>query len=853
MPTVVHIVDDDAQVRAATSFLLAGQGYPTHVYADGDEFLAQAKLRKGCVLLDLRMTGKGGLEVLKELGRREAALPVVMLSGHGNLKEAVEAMKHGAVDFLEKPYRERELIAAIERALEWAEKQRDRSHANAAAASRLQRLSPRERQVLQGLLSGRSNKAIARRLDLSPRTIEMHRANMMNDLGVSSLPEAIRLAIDAGLTPLEAEPVDTSQPAPDPVASRSALRTIQAGRGGSDPSPSSTDLLEGTTDCAFLLDEEWRFTYLNANAVAVLGSSRDLLQANIWDAFPLARDTKAWDFLQRAAADRQPCRFDFYEPDLGIWFHVSVRPIPSGLQVFFRDITRERTATASLKMTDETLRLALEAAGDGAWDWNIQTGEIVMSPRFLSRLGYDPEVIRGRLDAVRELVHPDDWPLVSQRLNDHIEGRTESYSCEYRLRGRDGSWTWNFDRGRIVERDPVSGLPSRMVGSACDVTERRRDEERAQEAFNRLALAQKNAGAGTWDFDLASGQLRLCSRSAEMHGLPHDPVPETLDVAAWEACLHPEDARRSRLALEQAIETGATFQTEFRTFSSNGFQRWVLGLGEVVRDSMDKPVRFVGLNLDITDRKEAELELERMRSELAHLSNATRVGAMASILTHELNQPLTAIANYARGIRRALSIPAPAENRDVEEPLLALERSAEFAASIVRRVRNCATLEEAALKPERLSEVIAEAVHVVAACSPRAPVPHIEIEPGADDAIIDRIQIEQVILNLLRNAQEAMAEAGIAAPATIHARRQSDGQILVRVSDRGAGIAAEVKAKLFTPFVSTKSEGMGLGLSISRTIIEAHGGSIWAEDNSPSGTALCFTLPVPVTSGTVLQ
>ena len=853
LPTIIHIVDDDVQVRGATSFLLAGQGYSTHVYADGNEFLAQAKLRKGCVLLDLRMTGKSGVEVLKELGRRDVTLPVIMLSGQGNLKAAVEAMKLGAVDFLEKPYQERELVAAIERALEWAERQRDRSHANAAAASLLQRLSARERQVLQGLLAGLSNKAIARHLDLSPRTVEMHRANMMDDLGVSSLPEAIRLAIDAGLTPLESSPVDTPPSALRPVSSRPSGRTGQAAQSKADPLPPAIDLLEGTTDCAFLLDHEWRFTYLNTNAVALLGAGRDLLRANIWDAFPLARDTKAWDLLHRAASDRQPCRFDFYEPDLGVWFHVSVRPIQSGLQVFFRDISKERTATASLKMTDETLRLVLEAAGDGAWDWNMQTGEIAMSPRFLRRLGYEPEAVPGRLDTIRELVHPDDWPAVSKRLNDHVEGRAESYVCEYRLRRRDGSWTWNFDRGRIVARDPVSGLPSRMVGSACDVTQRKRDEERAQEALNRVALAQKTAGAGTWDLDLTSGRLRLCCRSAEMHGLPHEPVPETLDAAAWEACLHPEDAGKARRALDQAVKTGATFRTEYRTFLPDGRQRWVLGLGEVVKDGADKPMRFVGLNLDITDRKHAELELERVRSELAHLSNMAGIGAMASMLAHELNQPLTAIANYARGIRRALSTRPRTDDQDVEEALLALERSAEFAGSIVRRVRKRAPLEEAALKPERLSDVIAEAVHVVSACSPTAPAPRVEIDPDADDAAIDRIQIAQVICNLLRNAQEAMAEAGIMEPATIEARRHGDGQILVRVGDRGSGIPDELKAKLFTPFVSTKAEGMGLGLSISRTIVEAHGGTIWAEENKPGGTGLCFTLPLPAASAIALQ
>lgn len=311
MPTVVHIVDDDALVRGATSFLLAGQGYPTHVYADGEEFLAEAKLRKGCILLDLRMTGLSGIDVLKELRRRGATLPVIMFSGHGSLKGAVEAMRLGAVDFLEKPYQEPELIAAIERALQWAERQRDRANARAVAASRLELLSPRERQVLQGLLAGMSNKLIARHLELSPRTVEMHRANMMNDLGVSSLSETIRLAIDAGLTPIQDNSAGNAPPAlPNRLRPASTRQPAEVER---DPLPAAAiDLLEGSTDCAFLLDHDWRFTYLNTNAIAVLGAGRDLLHANIWDAFPLARETKAWDVLHRAAVDRQPDRFDFF-------------------------------------------------------------------------------------------------------------------------------------------------------------------------------------------------------------------------------------------------------------------------------------------------------------------------------------------------------------------------------------------------------------------------------------------------------------------------------------------------------------------------------------------------------------
>jgi FixJ family two-component response regulator len=203
VPELVHIVDDDAQVRAATSYLLSSKGYTTEIYASGAEFLRDADLERGCILLDLRMPGMDGLEVQEELMSRGVLLPVVVISGHGDVGTAVKAMKLGAVDFLEKPYREEDLTAAVERALSLSGKRTDRRQSEITAAARLQELSPREVQVLQGLLGGLSNKEIARRLDLSPRTVEMHRANLMASLAVESLSEAIRLALDGNLTPLE--------------------------------------------------------------------------------------------------------------------------------------------------------------------------------------------------------------------------------------------------------------------------------------------------------------------------------------------------------------------------------------------------------------------------------------------------------------------------------------------------------------------------------------------------------------------------------------------------------------------------------------------------------------------------
>lgn len=837
MSIVIHIVDDDPQVRAATSFLLAGQGYATQVYADGEEFLAQARLADGCILLDLHMTGRSGLTLLEELPRRGVTLPVIMISGRGEMRHAVQAMKLGAVDFLQKPYQESELIGAIERALDTAKKRRGRSEARTAALARLERLSPRERQILQGLLAGLSNKAIARKLDLSPRTVEMHRANMMADLGIASLPEAIRLAIDAELAPLDSDAAAPSPPAP--------LGPERPGRGGAARAdlvlalPEVIDAIEGTTDYAFLLDDQWRFTYLNANAWGLM-SGRELIGEVIWDVFPLSAESKAYELMHKAAADRQPIRFEFFEADLGRWFDVNVRPMPSGQQVFFRDVTPERKARASLKMSEETLRLVLEVTGDGAWDWNIATGEIEMSPRLIERLGHPTTQMADRFERLRELIHPDDWATFSARLNDHLEGRTEIYSCEFRMRRGDGSWMWNLDRGRVVARDPESGAAMRMVGSSSDITERKEEQARAQEAFERLNAAQRGAGAGTWDLDLTTRLIRHCPRSNEMHGFGPD-HPETLSIDEWEAQLHPDDAATARLELERAIEAGHSYRSVFRARAPDGGHRWIWGLGEVIRDKNGRARRIVGLDLDITRRKEVELELDRVRSELVQVSRLSAVGAMAGVLAHELNQPLTAIGNFVRGIRRAITSPAGQSVEELDEALAAAEKSANYAVEIIRRLLDRASLDDAAPRPESLSTAIDEAVQLASASMPGGPAPIVESDADADLVMADRVQIEQVLLNLLRNAREAMDEARRDDPARIEVHRKGD-ESLVRVSDTGVGIHEDTQ--LFVPFASSKPTGMGLGLSICRAIVEAHGGRIWVEGNQPRGTAFCFTLPL---------
>lgn len=196
----IHLVDDEESVRRSTSFLLRTSGYDVDTYPSGVDFLQKvAEAKPGCILLDVRMPEMDGIEVQAELARRGVALPVIVLTGHGDVGTAVAAMKGGAIDFLEKPFERDALVEALERGFERMEQGEAALASHADATQRIAMLSPREQDVLRGLVRGHPNKTIAYDLGISPRTVEVHRANAMAKLGARSLSEALRLAFAAGL------------------------------------------------------------------------------------------------------------------------------------------------------------------------------------------------------------------------------------------------------------------------------------------------------------------------------------------------------------------------------------------------------------------------------------------------------------------------------------------------------------------------------------------------------------------------------------------------------------------------------------------------------------------------------
>lgn len=197
---MIHIVDDEEAVRRSTSFLLKTSGYRATTYASGDLFLQAARAAEpGCVLLDVRMPGRDGIEVQAAMSERGIAMPVIMLTGHGDVTIAVQAMKAGAVDFLEKPFDQTRLLSAIDTAMGRLDDLEGRAHRSEAASLAVAGLTKREQDVLKGMANGLPNKSIAFDLGISSRTVEVHRANLMDKLQVKSLSEALRIAFAAGL------------------------------------------------------------------------------------------------------------------------------------------------------------------------------------------------------------------------------------------------------------------------------------------------------------------------------------------------------------------------------------------------------------------------------------------------------------------------------------------------------------------------------------------------------------------------------------------------------------------------------------------------------------------------------
>ncbi|MCF2514532.1 PAS domain S-box protein [Sphingomonas sp. G124] len=290
-------------------------------------------------------------------------------------------------------------------------------------------------------------------------------------------------------------------------------------------------------------------------------------------------------------------------------------------------------------------------------------------------------------------------------------------------------------------------------------------------------------------------------------------------------------------------------------------ERKIIGIGRVTtarhRDGYTFPIElsigeawlgekriFTGFIHDITHRQEAESRLQDLQSELAHVGRVSEMGTLASSLAHELNQPLTAIANYCEGARELLARELDEETTEiVREALEDAAKEAVRAGQIVRRLRDFISHGDAERRVESLSRLVTEANALALVGSREHGIEvQLRLDSIADSVFVDRIQIQQVLTNLIRNAIDAMLDSPFRS-LTVQTECKPKGFVTVSVVDTGSGISDEIASHLFQPFITTKKTGMGIGLSLCRTIVEDHGGRIWFEPVAAGGTAFRFTIP----------
>ena len=363
-----------------------------------------------------------------------------------------------------------------------------------------------------------------------------------------------------------------------------------------------------------------------------------------------------------------------------------------------------------------------------------------------------------------------------------------------------------------------------------------------QESERRMDLASAAADLGMWTWDIGHDTFWATSRARAMFGFTES---ENINRARFLDRLHPDDREATDRALEDALATDVGYDVEYRVRLPEGKVRWIAARGQVDRAGSGKPILLRGVVFDISARHGAELELQQLRSQLAHASRVSMMGQLASALAHELSQPLGAILRNTEAAELFLEHDSP-DLDELRAILVDIRLDDQRAGGVIDRLR--ALLKRRSFVPRALS-VSDELAHVMSLArsdaATRKVALQIDVASGLPRVMGDPVHLQQVLLNLILNAMDAVEDAPAARrKVTVRAQRHGEGGIEVAVEDSGPGIASESLGRLFEPFFTTKANGMGIGLAISRTIIEAHGGRIWAENNAGEGATFRFTLPL---------
>ena len=560
------------------------------------------------------------------------------------------------------------------------------------------------------------------------------------------------------------------------------------------------------------------------------GEVAELMMINIGRALETRKMQLVEYRLPNSVAPNEPCDFE-------------ARIIASDADeviVIVRDITDRKCAEQRLRESQRSLAQSQRIAHMGSWEWEIQNDRAVWSDELYRIVGVDRDDATdqdGGLHAfLQRYVHPDDYDRVLLASQKAIStGRPEA--LEFRIIRPDGS-----ERIVDTEAEMVTGSdgnPVRIIGTLQDITERKRVEMALRESETRSRVVLEKSP--TMVAILQGNDWRYVNPAIEM-AMGYS--SEELMQMSFLDIVHPDHrnlvAERSR---RRQRGESVSSRYEFKYINKQGETRWLDFAAELI-EYEGKPA-VLATAIDVTFRKVAEEQLREKEVQLAHVSRLSSMGELVAGIAHEVNQPLYSILNYAKASANVLGRMNERNAEQLRQWNEEIGQAAHRAGEITKRLRRFVSQKDMERVPTNIADVIHESAQLVAfearRCGTRM---ELQLASQIPSVRVDRVQIQQILINLMKNAYEAMDEAKTA-DRRVTIRTQVVGhQVEVVVADTGPGIHSDKRTSLFDAFSTTKLGGMGMGLAISKSIVERHGGQLWVSSDNGGGASFHFTLPI---------
>ena len=515
-------------------------------------------------------------------------------------------------------------------------------------------------------------------------------------------------------------------------------------------------------------------------------------------------------------------------------------------RVFNDMAARLRSLYETLQRKETYLSEAQRLAHCASWAWNPRGGEIFWSEEMFHILGYDPATTKPSWAVFLERVHPEDRPLIVHRAV--MESTMEDWvdpGADYRVVLPDGKLKHLYSIAHVVSDD--SGRQLEVIGTTIDVTETKQAEEKLRRSETFLAEGQRLSLTGSFSWKVATNEITW---SEELYRIYEFEVGKPVTFDLIRTRVHPEDVsliEKMRM-VDKERDGGGDFEWHWRLMMPDHSIKYLHAVARATRDR-DGQLEYIAAVQDVTARRTSEDALSKARSELAQVARVTSLGVLTASIAHEINQPLSGIITNASTCLRMLSADPP--NVDgARETARRTIRDGNRASDVITRLRTLYSKKE--LQPESmdLNDAATEVISLSLSDLQRNRIVlHQEFADNLPLISADRIQLQQVILNLLRNASDAMKTVDDRARELLIRTEQDDSDwVRLSVKDAGVGFTSQAMDRLFEAFYTTKPDGMGIGLSVSRSIIEAHQGRLWAAANDGPGATFSFAIPCAVDS-----